>query len=46
MDFLVAARDVALLIDPYQCVLDFLTALGRFVDADVDGELAAAGFIL
>jgi hypothetical protein len=46
VDFLVAGRYGAVLVDPDQCVLYFGAALGRFVDADVDGEIGGARFVL
>jgi hypothetical protein len=46
MYFLVSAGDIALLIDPYQGILDFLAALGRFVDTDVDSKSEGSGLML
>lgn len=47
MDFLVSLGDVALLVDPYERILDLLAICVRgFVDADVNGERVFSGFIL
>ncbi len=46
VEFLVAAGDGAMLVDPDQCVLDLLAALGGFVDAHVDWEAGGPRFML
>lgn len=46
VQLLIALHDVASLVDPDQRVPDLLSALGRLVDADVDGQLGSASFVL
>ncbi len=44
MEFLISVFDLAVCVDPDQGVDDFVFMLGgRFVDADVDGEVVFAG---
>lgn len=46
VDLLVPVRNLALLVDPEDCVLDALRGLAGFMDADVDRQLFTAGFLL
>lgn len=49
VDLLVPVGNLALLVDPEDCVLDALLQRGLaagFVDADVDRQLEPAGFLL
>lgn len=46
MDLLVSLRDLAALIDPQDRVFDLAGIDTRLVDADMDGQLLATGFLL